>query len=86
MICEGCIKQDTCKFKDAVELYEEGLREKTPDAPKNPLVWPLEITTSCKYRQGPYSPPIAAPMSPWPLFPHDPTWTGDSTTGLGASQ
>ena len=71
-ICEGCIKQDTCKFKNEVELYEEGLNEPTPDAPKNPLIWPLEVTLSCRYKQEgcyPYIPTTSTytpdPNVPW---------------------
>ena len=41
-ICEGCIKQDVCKFKEEVESYE--LNKDMFKFPK-----PLEVT--CKYRQ-----------------------------------
>jgi len=30
MICEGCIKQDTCKFKEVVEEYEDSYKLPLP--------------------------------------------------------
>ena len=38
-ICEGCIKQDVCKFKDEVEKYDMKLPE------------PLEPIIECKYKR-----------------------------------
>ena len=51
MICEGCIKQSTCKYKDVVEEYEA-------DAPEMSFDEPLEATVICKYKQTcvPYPP------------------------------
>lgn len=43
-ICEGCIKQDVCKFKKEVEKYE--VKRKEPQIPE-----PLEPDLSCKYRK-----------------------------------
>jgi len=40
-ICEGCIKQDVCKFKKEVEKYEA----KRTDIPE-----PLVPDLSCKYK------------------------------------
>ena len=40
-ICEGCIKQDVCKFKDEVEKYE-----KKAELPES-----LEPIIACKYRE-----------------------------------
>ena len=44
MICEGCIKQSTCKYKEVVEEYEA-------DAPELLFDEPLEATIQCKYKQ-----------------------------------
>lgn len=40
-ICEGCIKQDVCKFKEEVEKYEG----------KTKLPEPLEPIIECKYKR-----------------------------------
>ena len=40
-ICEGCIKEDVCKFKNKVEKYEEGI-----DLPE-----PLTPNIECKYKR-----------------------------------
>jgi hypothetical protein len=40
-ICEGCIKQDVCKFKEEVEKYEN--KAKVPE--------PLEPILNCKYKK-----------------------------------
>jgi len=49
MICEGCIKQSTCKYKEVVEEYEA-------DAPEMLFDEPLEATVICKYKET-YAPP-----------------------------
>ena len=43
-ICEGCIKQDVCKFKGEVEKYEA--RTKCSNVPE-----PLVPDLSCKYKK-----------------------------------
>ena len=43
-ICEGCIKQDVCKFKEEVEEYEA--KRKEPQIPE-----PLVPDLSCKHRR-----------------------------------
>ena len=43
MICEGCIKQDVCKYKEEVERYEKKNKGKLPE--------PLEPTARCKYKR-----------------------------------
>lgn len=43
-ICEGCIKQDVCKFKKEVEKYEA--KRKVSDLPE-----PLVPDLSCKYKK-----------------------------------
>ena len=51
MICEGCIKQGVCKFRNEVERFEEI----------------VGTVGTCKYRQERYSPPIFDPEpSPCP--------------------
>ena len=40
-ICEGCIKQDVCKFKKEVEKYEK--ESKLPE--------PLTPDVDCKYKR-----------------------------------
>ena len=47
-ICVGCIKQDTCKFKERVEDEYETWRN---DTGRFILKEPLGITISCKYKQ-----------------------------------
>jgi len=47
-ICEGCIKQDTCKFKERVEDEYETWRNNTG---RFILKEPLGISVSCKYKQ-----------------------------------
>lgn len=44
MICEGCIKQDTCKYKEVVEEYEA-------DVPEISFDEPLEAIIQCKYKE-----------------------------------
>ena len=44
-ICEGCIKQDVCKFKKEVEEYE---------AKRTGLPEPLVPDLSCKYKSTGY--------------------------------
>ena len=55
-ICEGCIKQDVCKYKEEVEKYE---RDKLPE--------PLEPIVGCKYKETepthPFYYPYAIPCS-----------------------
>ena len=42
-ICEGCIKQDVCKFKLEVEKWEESKKEELP--------CPLLPITECRYKE-----------------------------------
>lgn len=42
-ICEGCIKQDVCKFKEGVEKYEDGV---LPDVAEV-----LVIARECRYKR-----------------------------------
>ena len=69
MICEGCIKQSTCKYKEVVEEYEA-------DAPELLFDEPLEATVRCKYKQTGHSYPYVTVSTPSasPIFP-------DSSTG-----
>ena len=44
-ICEGCLRQDVCKFKAEVEKYED----------KTELPEPLDSAITCKYKEvGPF--------------------------------
>ena len=58
MICEGCIKQSTCKYKEVVEEYEA-------DAPELSFDEPLEATVICKYKQTGHSYPYVSCPSVW---------------------
>jgi len=59
MICEGCIKQSTCKYKEVVEEYEA-------DAPEMLFDEPLEATVICKYKQnGGYNPYVYPGGASW---------------------
>ena len=51
MICEGCIKQDTCKYKDEVEQYEKEMDIPMLHGPANPLIGVVEVTLSCRFKQ-----------------------------------
>lgn len=43
-ICEGCIKQDVCKFKVWVSMMERKVAELGFDEP-------MEVTITCKYKE-----------------------------------
>jgi len=63
MICEGCIKQSTCKYKEVVEEYEADASEMLFDEP-------LDAIVRCKYKQ---------PCVPYPSMSSesgDSSWRG----------
>ena len=81
-VCEGCIKQDTCKFRKEVERFEkvEGILG------KHPFPEPLEAVVTCKYKlveedwEEPVYPLEFPPFRPMPTWSKDyPAW-GDYTT------
>jgi len=51
-ICEGCIKQDTCKFREEVEM-----QEKFDAVVTHTLREPLEVSVTCRYKQNGYNIP-----------------------------
>lgn len=61
-ICEGCIKQDVCKFKERVITYEKDTFE---------MGEPLEVT--CKYKDD-WGDGDECPDNPVPWPPYTPTW------------
>jgi len=72
-ICEGCIKQDVCRFREDVARYE-----KTLFCIETISLEPLEVT--CKYKQNGGCDSIT--VSPFPnsttgttLFRNDMPWT-----------
>lgn len=77
-ICEDCIKQDVCKFKEQVEGYENKI-----DLPN-----PLEPIILCKYKHIlPTYPPVSCPSvwtsetysAPWIYTLPETTTAGDDT-------
>lgn len=77
-ICEGCVKQDVCKFKEEVEKYEEkGLPE------------PLTPKAECKYKETsvhylPYYPYPITITSDWPWLT-SPAWTTTTSDYISTS-
>ena len=69
MICEGCIKQDTCKYKEVVEEYEA-------DAPEMLFDEPLEVIIQCKYKETciPYPPNCGT--ATYTYDPNSVEWSG----------
>lgn len=65
-ICEGCIKQDVCKFKKEVEKYEKD-KLKLPE--------PLSPNVDCKYKQ-------AGPCPDYYIYPCDSTTISTGTVTL----
>ena len=57
-LCEGCIKQDVCKFKKEVEEYE--CMVKLPE--------PLEPVIECKYKETEPYWPASCPRI-WTYYP-----------------
>jgi len=69
-ICEGCIKQDTCKFKERVEDEYGTWRN---DTGRFILKEPLGISVSCKYKE------VADCCAPYPYAPIYPDSGTDTT-------
>jgi len=65
-ICEGCIKQDVCKFRAGVEKEMEG----------RGIAEPLEVAITCKYKVITPINEIWYPVLPtWPTYPpYTPIW------------
>ena len=76
-ICEGCVKQDVCKFKDEVGKYEVK-RVKVLGIPK-----PLVPDLSCKYKKTEPCRTVSCP-SVWTAgttyAPDNITYTSDSAS------
>lgn len=85
-ICEGCIKQDVCKFKESVPDFEEAIK----DGEMLPFAEPLEVT--CKYKEVEDDGDECPDNPVWRLYPYgcppQTTWTDtsprcDTTTTCG---
>ena len=82
-ICEGCIKQDICKFKDEVGKYEGKMKLPEPLSPIIECKYKETERGSCPYTHfyWPYYwyPPVSIP-SVWTdsETTTDPTWTTTS--------
>ena len=65
-ICEDCIKQDVCKFKESIEAYEDGRAE---------LPKPLVPEVRCKFKQTTTGRHYTAIPSTTYTATSDPSWT-----------
>ena len=68
-ICEGCIKQDVCKFQERVLKYEE-------DTVALEFTEPLEFALTCKYKEVEDDGDECPDNPVWRLYPYGcPPWT-----------